>query len=101
MAGASSRGFLPLSATASTYTANRHRVSPEFYRVAQLRTDGVEFAGTGPVVLKVSYSNGCAAFSGVTMDQFLCPSLLPRPLLVYVVVDVVIEEVSQRVSNDQ
>ena len=38
-----------------------HRVSPEFHRVTQLRTDGVhclKSAGTGPVNLKV-VPNGC------------------------------------------
>ena len=42
-------------------TAIRHRVSPQVYRVTQLRTDGVhcrESAGTGPVNLKV-VPNGC------------------------------------------
>ena len=65
------------------YTALRHRVSPEFYRVTQLRTDGVhcrESAGTGPVVLKVVPVTG-AAFLGITMDQLMSASLFPHPIL--------------------
>ena len=50
-----------------------------------LRTDGVhcrESAGTGAaVVLKVVPVTG-VTFSGVTMDQFLCASFFPHPLLV-------------------
>ena len=62
-------GSLPLSATASTCTVNRHRVSPEFI------ADGVhcrESAGTGPAVLKVVRVTG-AAFSAVTMVPFCAP----------------------------
>ena len=54
------------------------------YRITHLRTDGIhcqESAGTGPVVLKVVPATG-AAFSGVTMDQLMCTSLFPHPLLV-------------------
>ena len=46
------------------------------YRVAQLRTDGVqcrEFAGTGPVVLKVVPVTGAAILQVVTMGQLMCP----------------------------
>ena len=60
-------------------TAIRHWVSPE-----QLRTDGVhcrESAGTVPVVLKVVRVTD-AAFAVVTMDQLMCASLFPHPLLV-------------------
>ena len=42
-----------------------------------MRTDGVdcrESAGTGPVVLKVVRVTG-VAFSGITVDFFLCASL--------------------------
>ena len=66
------------------YTANRHWVSPEFYQVTQLRTDGVhcrESAGRGPVVLGVVPVTG-AAFSGITMDQLMCASFFPQPLFV-------------------
>ena len=65
-----------------SYTTNRHRVSPEFYQVAQLRTDGVdcrESAGTGSIVLKVIPITG-AVFSGITMDQITCASFFPHPL---------------------
>ena len=58
-------GFLPSSAAASFYsfTTDRHTPSGQsrVYRVTQLSTDGVhcrEFAGTGPVNLKV-VPNGC------------------------------------------
>ena len=54
------------------------------YRVTQLRTDGVhcrESADTRPVVLEVISVTG-AAILQVTMDQLMCASLVPRPLLV-------------------
>ena len=66
------------------YTALRHRVSPEFIGVTQLRTDDVhcrEPAGTGPVVLKIVPLVG-AAILQVTMDQSMCSSLFPHPLIV-------------------
>ena len=50
------------------------------YQATQLRADGVhcrEFAGTGPVVLKVVPVTG-AAFSGFTMDHLMCVSLFPH-----------------------
>ena len=50
----------------------------QVYHVTQLRTNGVdcrESTGTGPVVLKLVVPVAGAAFSGVTMDQFLCASL--------------------------
>ena len=52
--------------------------------VMQLRTDGVycrQSAGTGPVVLKVVPVTGAASLQ-VTMDQLMCASLFPHPLLV-------------------
>ena len=55
------------------------------YRVTQLRTDGVhcqDAAGTRPVVLKVVPVTG-AAILQVTMDQLMCASLFPHPLLVW------------------
>ena len=56
------------------------------YRViTHLRTDGVhcrEFAGTGPVVLKVVRVTGTTALAGLTMDQLMHASLFPHPLLV-------------------
>ena len=77
-------GSLPLSSL-FIYTANLHRVNPEFYQVTQLRTDGVyyrESAGTGPpVVLKVVRVTG-AAYSGITMNQLICASIFPHPLSV-------------------
>ena len=56
------------------FTANRHRVSPNFfYQVTQLRTDGVhcrESAGIRPVVaLKAFPVTTGAAFAGFTVDQ--------------------------------
>ena len=51
-----------------------------------MRTDGVhcrEAAGARPAVLKVVPVTG-AAFSGITMDQLLCASLFPHPLLMMV-----------------
>ncbi|CAM9231416.1 unnamed protein product, partial [Ascophyllum nodosum] len=65
---------------------NRHTPSGQSrtYRVTQLRTDSVhcrESAGTGPVVLKVVPVTG-AAILQVTMDQSMCASLFPHPLLV-------------------
>ena len=58
---------------------NRHTPSGQsrVHRVTQLRTDGVhcrEYAGTGPVVLKVVPVTG-AAILQVTMDQLMCTSL--------------------------
>ena len=53
------------------------------YEVTQLRTDGVhcrESASAGPIVLKVVRVTG-AAFSGIAMDQLMCASLFPHPLL--------------------
>ena len=65
---------------------NRHTpLGPSrVYRVTQLRTDGIhcrESASTGPVVLKIVPVTG-AAILQVTMDQLMCASLFPRPLLV-------------------
>ena len=68
---------------------NCHTPSGQYrvYRVTQLRTNGVhcrESAGTGPVALKVVPVTG-AAFSGFTMDQFMCASLFSfLPLVLYV-----------------
>ena len=64
---------------------NRHTPSGQsrVYRVTQLRTDGVhcgESAGTEPVALKVVPVTG-AAILQVTMDQLMCASLFPYPLL--------------------
>ena len=74
------------------YTANRHRVSPEFYQVTQLRTDGFrcqESAGTGhrasinTVVLEVVIPVPVLPFQvHSTMDQVVCASLFPYPVLV-------------------
>ena len=58
------------------------------YQVMQLRTDGIqcrEFAGTQPVVLKVVPVTG-ATFSGTTIDQLMCASLFPDPILILYVV---------------
>ena len=56
------------------------------YRVTPLRTDGVHFresAGTGPVNLKVVPVTGTgASIVQVTMDQLICASLFPHPLMV-------------------
>ena len=64
---------------------NCHTPSGQFRvnRITQLRTDDVdcrESAGTGPVVLKVVPVTG-AAILQVTMDQLMCVSLFPHPLL--------------------
>ena len=77
--------FLPISVVASVYLY-RHPPSdqPRVDQVPQLRTDGIhcrESAGTGPAVLKVVPATG-AAFSGITMDQLMCASLFPHPLMV-------------------
>ena len=61
------------------FILNRHTPSGQsrVNRVTQLRTDGVhcrEFAGTGPVVLKVVQVTG-AAILQVTKDQLMCASL--------------------------
>ena len=76
---------LPLSATASIHTLNRHRVSPEFIRPRKC----VNRWRSPPRVhrRRTSTSEGSlrtgAAFPGITtMDPFLCASLFPRPLLV-------------------
>ena len=53
-------------------------------RVTYLCTDGVhcrESAGTGPVNLKIVQVTGAVPWL-VTMDQLMCASLFPRPLLV-------------------
>ena len=67
------------------YTANRHRASPEFIRLRNCVPTAYcrEAAGAGPVVFKVVPVTG-AAFSGITMDHFLCASLFPHPLSVIV-----------------
>ena len=57
---------------------------PRVYRLLQLRTDDFhcrESAGTGPVVLKVVPLTSAAL--QVTMDQLMCASLFPHPLLVW------------------
>ena len=57
----------------------------QLYRVTLLRTNDIhcrESAGTGPVNLKVVPVTG-AAISQVTMDQLICASHFPHPLLVY------------------
>ena len=69
--------FIPLIAISSVQSLPGHAVA---YQWLHCR----ESAGTGPVVLKVVPVTG-AAFSGFTIDQFLCASLFPNPLLVYVV----------------
>ena len=79
--------FLPIFAAAFIYLLNRNMPSGQarVYRATQLRTDGVhcrESAGTGPVVLKVVPVTG-AAFAGITMDQLMCASLFPHPLLAW------------------
>ena len=86
-------GFLPLSAVGGI-----HLLVPYWYRqpppsnqsllyynlvhqVTELRTDGVycrESAGTVPLVLGIIRVTG-AAFSAITMDQFLCASLFLHP----------------------
>ena len=80
--------FLPLSATESIFLFIPSTVIGSVPiivdRVKQLRTDDFHFresTGTGTSVLKVVPVTG-AAFSGFTMDQFLCASLSPHPLLV-------------------
>ena len=79
-------GFLPLSATVSTHTACRQPPSGQFrvYGVTQLRADGVhcrESANPGIAVLKAVLVTG-AAFQVSPLDQCLCASLFPYPLLV-------------------
>ena len=64
---------------------NRHTPLGQcrLYRFTQLCTNDVhcrEYAGTGPVVLKVVPVAG-AAFLQVIMDQLICASLFPHPLL--------------------
>ena len=68
------------------FILNRHTPwgQSHVYRVTLLRTDGVhcrESAGTWPIVLKVVLVTG-AAILQVTMDQLMCASLFPHPLLV-------------------
>ena len=66
-----------------TYAANRHRISPEFIRsrdCVPMAFHCRESAATGPVVLTVVPVTG-AAFSGFTMDQLVCASPFPHPLL--------------------
>ena len=67
--------------------ANRHRVSPKLYQVAQLCTDSVpcrESASTEPVVLKLVPVT-VAAFLGITMNHSMCASLFPQdPLYLYI-----------------
>ena len=65
---------------------NRHTPSGQYrvYRVTQLRTDSVhcrESAGTGHVILKVVPVTDVAILQ-VTMDQLMCASLFPHPILV-------------------
>ena len=78
-------GFFPLSMAAFICPycqppSGQSRV----YQVTQLRTDSVhcrESASTGPVVLKI-VPVMIATFSGITMDQLMCASLFPHPLMV-------------------
>ena len=68
--------FFLLSATAPIYIVNRHRVT-------HLRSDGAprrESAGTGPVVLNEARVTG-AAFSGITMNHFMCASVFLHVLI--------------------
>ena len=66
---------------------NRHNTpsgQPRVYRVTQLRTDGVhcrEFAGTGPVILKV-VSYRVLPAQQVTLNQLLCASLFSTPTII-------------------
>ena len=65
---------------------NRHTPFGQcrLYRVAQLRTNDVhcrESAGTEAIVLKVVPITSSAILQ-VTMDQLICASLFPHPLLV-------------------
>ena len=63
------------------YATGQSRVD----RVTHLRTDGVhcrESAGTGPVVLKKIVPVMGAAIFQVPIDQSMCASLSPHPLLV-------------------
>ena len=66
--GAYSRDFSRFPRRRPTIYLNRHTPSGQsrIYRVTQLRTNGGhcrESADTGPVVLKVVFSNGCCHFS--------------------------------------
>ena len=84
--GAYSRDSSRFSPRHPFINLNRHTSSGQsrVYWVVQLRTDGVhcrESAGTGPVVLKSVPVTG-AAILQVTMDQLMCTSLFPHPLLV-------------------
>ena len=69
------------------YTAIRHGVSPEFIGSRHcipmaFTPESPPVQGTGPVVivLKVVPVTG-AIFSGFTLNQSMCASLFPRPLL--------------------
>ena len=82
--GAYSRAsFLP-PATASTYTVNRHRVSPEFiglrYSVPMRCTIDTR-AGTRAVVFKVAQVTGELSNQVITMDKFRALPLFPLALL--------------------
>ena len=65
------------------YTANCHRVSPEFYQVSHLRTSSVHYrdpACTRSVVLKVvPVSDSGAAFSGISRGPTIVRLSFPTP----------------------
>ena len=99
-------GNPPAFVTASIYTVNRHTPSyrSRVYQVTQLRYDVHcrESVDTGLLkVVKVVPARG-AAFSGITMDQFLCASLFSHPLNTIVILvqwTCVIQEASKADSS--
>ena len=65
---------------------NRHTPSglSRVYRVTQLRADGVhcpESTGTGTTVVVLNIVPETDAAFGITMDQSMCASFFPHPLL--------------------
>ena len=60
-------------------TVIRDRVSPKF--IGSRICVSMAFTEERLVVLKVVSVAGGAAFSGITMDQFLCAPLFSHPLL--------------------
>ena len=76
--------YLPLSAAASIYLYHQPPSGESrLYHITHLRNDGIhcrESTGTVPTIFKVVPVKG-AAFSGITMDQLMCVSLSPHPLM--------------------
>ena len=69
------RPFIPVTSIGSVRILSDHATAYRWRSLPRVRR-------TGPVVLKIVPVTG-AAFSGITMDLFLCASLFPHPPYYY------------------